>query len=316
MNQIASLIGFGEQFRTEGNAIVSNPSDDRIYWATLTANGDASLHSAPLNVGPLLQSTLYGDKRAVVLTSATLTTAGKFTYLKERLGFDDAEDLAVGSPFDYARSTLLLVPSDMPEPEQPLYQKALHQTLLQLCAATEGRALILFTSHAQLRAAWQAINQPLARRGILALGHGIDGAPRRQLLNTFKSNPKTVLLGASSFWEGVDVVGDALSVLVLTRIPFSVPTDPVIAARSELFDDPFQQYSLPQAILRFRQGFGRLIRSQSDRGVVLILDRRVQSKSYGHLVLKSLPACTVRNPTLANVPKLVEAWLDKKTSGA
>jgi DNA polymerase-3 subunit epsilon/ATP-dependent DNA helicase DinG len=198
----------------------------------------------------------------------------------------------------------------MPEPEQPMYQKTLHQTLFNLCLATEGRALVLFTSHAQLRAAWQAIHQPLARKGILVLGHGVDGAPRRQLLNTFKSNPKTVLLGASSFWEGVDVVGDALSVLVITRVPFSVPSDPVISARSELFDDPFSQYSLPQAILRFRQGFGRLIRSQSDRGVVLILDRRVQTKSYGAMVMKSLPTCTVKSATVAQVPTLATSWLE------
>lgn len=309
VSQLASLIGFNEQLRTEGNAIVSNPSDDRIYWVTLGVNGDTALYSVPLDVGPLLQSTLYDDKNAVVLTSATLTTVGKFRYMKERLGLADAEELAVGSPFDYARSTLVLLPSDLPEPERPLYQKAVHQTLLQLCAATEGRTLVLFTSHAQLRAAYQAIYQPLARQGVLVLGHGVTGTPRRQLLNTFKTNPKTVLLGASSFWEGVDVVGDALSVLVITRLPFSVPTDPVIAARSELFEDPFSEYSLPQAILRFRQGFGRLIRSQLDRGVAVILDRRVQTKSYGSMILKSLPACTVRTPTTADVPGLAKKWL-------
>jgi predicted DnaQ family exonuclease/DinG family helicase len=316
MSELTSMIAFNERLRTEGNAIVSNPSSDQIYWSTMSATGDASLHSAPLNVGPLLQSSLYGDKSAVVLTSATLTTVGKFNYMKERLGFEDADELAVGSPFDYARSTLLVVPTDMPEPEQPLYQKVLHQTLEQLCSATEGRALILFTSHAQLRAAWQAIHHPLAKKGILVLGHGVDGSPRRQLLNTFKTNPKTVLLGASSFWEGVDVVGDALSVLVITRIPFSVPTDPVISARSELFDDPFSQYSLPQAILRFRQGFGRLIRSRSDRGVVVILDRRVQTKSYGPMVLKSLPSCTVRPTSVAEVPKLAGKWLDREKDGS
>ncbi len=274
------------------------------------------MHSAPLDVGELLASQLYSDKRAIILTSATLATVGKFDYIKARLGLEDAAELAVGSPFNYGRSTLVVVPTDIPEPEQPLYQKVLHRTLEQLCLATEGRALILFTSHAQLRAAWQAIRAPLERKGILVLGHGIDGAPRRQLLNTFKTNPKTVLLGASSFWEGVDVVGDALSLLVITRIPFSVPTDPVISARSELFDDPFTEYSLPQAILRFRQGFGRLIRSQSDRGVVVILDRRVQSKSYGPQVLKSLPPCTVRTTTLAEVPKLAGRWLDRIKAGS
>lgn len=311
LNQLASLIGFGERLRAEGNAIVHHPSADRIYWVTLSATGEVSLHSVPLEVGPLLESELYGDKNAVILTSATLTTAGRFDYLKARLGLDAAREVSVGSPFDYARSTLVVVPTDMPEPEQPLYQKALQEALLRLCSATQGRALVLFTSHAQLRAAHQAIRKPLEAQGILVLGHGVDGTPRRQLLHAFKTNPKTVLLGASSFWEGVDVVGDALSVLVITRIPFSVPTDPVIAARSELFDDPFSEYSLPQAILRFRQGFGRLIRSQSDRGVVVILDRRVQTKSYGPLIIKSLPACSVRTTTLQELPTVARRWLDR-----
>jgi predicted DnaQ family exonuclease/DinG family helicase len=315
MAQLGSLVTFNDRLRSEGNALVSNPSKDQIYWVTVTAAGETSLHSAPLDVAPLLQSELYEEKRAVILTSATITTAGKFDYLKRRLGLDDAEEVSVGSPFDYARSTLIAIPSDMPEPEQPKYHLALHQALLRVCSATRGRTLVLFTSHTQLRAAYTAIHAPLAREGILVLGHGVDGAPRRQLLNTFKTNPRTVLLGAASFWEGIDVVGDALSVLVITRLPFSVPTDPVIAARSELFEDPFREYSLPQAILKFRQGFGRLIRSQTDRGVFVILDRRVQSKGYGSQILKSLPKCTVKSPTLADLPIVATEWLGVERLG-
>ena len=309
LSQLTSLLSSGERLRTEGNALVSNPLKDRVYWITVTNAGETSLHSAPLDVSPLLEAQLYADKRAVILTSATLSVAGRFDYVQGRLGMKDSEALAVGSPFDFGKSTLVVIPTDMPEPEQPQYQRVMHQTLLRLCQSTEGRALVLFTSHAQLRAAWQAIHAPLASAGILVLGHGIDGTPRRQLLNTFKTNPKTVLLGAASFWEGIDVVGDALSVLVLTRLPFSVPTDPVIAARSELFDDPFSEYNLPQAILKFRQGFGRLIRSQTDRGVVVILDRRVHSKSYGSQVLKSLPPCRFKLTTVNDVPGLAQNWL-------
>lgn len=309
MAHLQSLQTFNLEARTEGNALVANPADDRVYWIVLSQNAEAALHSAPLDVAPVLQSELYANKRSVLLTSATLTTAGSFRYVKGRVGIPDADELAVGSPFDYKKSTLILTPSSMPEPEQPLYQKTLHQTLARLCYATEGRALVLFTSHAQLRAAYQAIYQPLANQGILVLGHGVDGSPRRQLLNTFKTNPKTVLLGASSFWEGVDVVGDALSVLVITRLPFGVPSDPIVAARSELFSDPFSQYSIPQAILRFRQGFGRLIRSATDRGVVVVLDHRVQSKSYGQLFLKSLPSCQIKSPTVEEAPRLARAWL-------
>ncbi len=309
VSQLGSLLTFNDNLREQGGALVTNPVKDRVYWITVANTGETSLHAAPLDVAPLLQENLYASKRSVILTSATMTAAGRFDYMKGRLGLTEADDLSVGSPFDYARSTLVLVPSDMPEPEQPLYQRTLHQTLQRLCLATNGRALVLFTSHTQLRAAWQAINVPLAEQGILVLGQGVDGAPRRQLLNTFKTNPKTVLLGASSFWEGIDVVGDALSVLVITRIPFAVPSDPVISARGELYDDPFGQYSLPQAILKFRQGFGRLIRSQNDRGVVVILDRRVVSKSYGKQVLKSLPNCQVRTVTVPEVPRLAKAFL-------
>src|SRR5438552_4412637 len=142
----------------------------------------------------------------------------------------------------------------------------------------------------------------------MVLGHNIDGS-RRQLLERFKSNPHSVLLGTSSFWEGIDVVGDALSVLVIAKLPFAVPTDPVFAARSEGFEDPFNQYSVPQAILKFKQGFGRLIRSRNDRGVVAVLDRRVLSKRYGQAFLNSLPECTVKEGPTANLGSEVALWL-------
>ena len=143
------------------------------------------------------------------------------------------------------------------------------------------------------------------------MGQGIDGGPKR-LLETFKTHPKTVLLGTSSFWEGVDVVGEALSVLVLTRLPFSVPSDPVFVARSELFDDPFNQYAVPQAVLRFKQGFGRLIRGKSDRGVIVVLDRRVKSKFYGDAFIGSLPLCLVKSGPSRNLAGEVLGWLEGK----
>ncbi len=291
---------------------VSTPSRDFIYWISSASNrGEIELHAAPLHVGPLLQEQLVATKESVILTSATLTASGSFNFIKERLAFEDAEELMVGTPFDYASSTLIYVPQDMPEPEKPYYQRSLQQAIIDVSRSSKGRALVLFTSHSQLRQTWQAIRQPLQANGILVLGHKVDGMPRRQLLQTFKTNPKTVLLGASSFWEGIDVVGEALSVLVIARLPFTVPSDPVFAARSELFDDPFHQYGLPQAILRFKQGFGRLIRSKSDRGVVVILDKRLQSKSYGSLILRSLPECTVKYGPLAALPKEADHWLSQ-----
>jgi DNA polymerase-3 subunit epsilon/ATP-dependent DNA helicase DinG len=244
----------------------------------------------------------------VVLTSATLSTEGHLQYLRQRVGLEESRELLLGSPFDYASSTLVLVPQGMPDPGAPGYQAALESVVLDLCRASQGRALVLFTSYAALRATHAAVRAPLEEEGILVLGHGIDGSPK-QLLQTLRENPRTVLLGTASFWEGVDVVGEALSLLVVARLPFTVPTEPVFVARSGLYDEPFAQYAVPQAVLRFKQGFGRLIRRKTDRGVVAVLDRRVKSKRYGAGFLRSLPPCTVREEPIRNLPGAVAGWL-------
>ncbi|HUE76228.1 MAG TPA: helicase C-terminal domain-containing protein [Chloroflexota bacterium] len=313
VGQLLAALRFNEELRVQGQAAISAPSNDRVHWVTLGAgSGDVSFHGAPLDVGEILQTQLFVTRESVVATSATLTTANSFDYVRGRLGMDDARELQVESPFDYASSALVYLPEDVDEPDRPRYQQQLAQMMINLCSATEGRTLALFTSHSQLRQTWRAIKTPLEDRGILVLAHGAEGSSRRHLLQTFKTNPKTVLLGTSSFWEGVDVVGDALSVLVIAKLPFAVPTDPVIAARSEQFDDPFHEYSLPQTILRFKQGFGRLIRSSTDRGVVVIFDRRVQSKSYGRLFLESLPPITRRAGPVARLADDAQEWLSTR----
>jgi DNA polymerase-3 subunit epsilon/ATP-dependent DNA helicase DinG len=244
----------------------------------------------------------------VILTSATLTAHGEFNYVRNNLGADEADEMALGSPFDYESSTLLFIANDMPEPNANGYQQALDRALVASAKATGGRTLTLFTSYAQLKRTSQAITGPLAREDIFVFEQG-DGASPNALLESFKASERAVLLGTRSFWEGVDVQGNALSVVMIAKLPFDVPTDPLIAARSETYEDPFQEYYLPEAILKFRQGFGRLIRSASDRGVVVILDRRVLTKQYGRLFLESLPQCTVRAAPLAQLPKLAAQWL-------
>ncbi|MFQ6058861.1 MAG: helicase C-terminal domain-containing protein [Anaerolineae bacterium] len=302
-----------EELREQMTAIISQPSPNGIYWATLSAQGgEVSLHAAPLHVGQLLEKHLFSSKECVVLTSATLQAGDDFSYIRERLGLWDVREEAVGSPFDYAASTLLYLPTDIPEPGQPYYQKTVERVLVDLCQATQGRTLVLFTSHSQLQATYKAISQPLGEAGIAVLGQGLDGS-RRQLLETFKENDRTVLLGTRSFWEGIDVVGEALSCLVIARLPFDVPTDPIFAARSETFEDPFGQYAVPQTILRFRQGFGRLIRSKTDRGVVVVLDKRLLTKFYGPAFLNSLPPCTVRRGSLHDLPPAAARWIDGET---
>jgi len=262
-----------------------------------------------LHVGDLLHERLFMQKDCVVLTSATLCTSGTFDYIRGRLGLQDAMELAVDSPFDYKTAVLLYVPKDIPEPNEPYYQKTVEQALVDLLIATQGRTLVLFTSNSQLNATYRATQAALDKEGIVVFGQGIDGS-RRQVLRNFRSTPRSVLMGTRSFWEGIDVVGEALSCLVITRLPFSVPTDPVFAARAETFDSPFEQFYLPEAILRFRQGFGRLIRSQSDYGVVALLDKRILTKSYGKLILRSLPPCTARQGPLKNLPEVAQRWLD------
>ncbi|MHB1132569.1 MAG: helicase C-terminal domain-containing protein [Chloroflexota bacterium] len=312
LQEIQSLAQRCGVLKANGEMIVAKPDANFVHWledASLGRSRSATLRAAPLHVGERLQRDLFGNKDAVVLTSATLSIAGQFDYVAGRLGVSGAKSLQVESPFDYKGSTLLYVPSDIPEPGTVGHQKAIERAIIELCRASEGRALILFTSHSQLATTFHAIRRPLQQDEILVIAQRVEGTSRRQLLRTFRSNPRTVLLGSASFWEGVDVVGDALSVLVIAKLPFSVPTDPVFAARSETFDDAFNEYGLPQTVLKFKQGFGRLIRSRNDRGVVVLLDRRVQTKTYGQAFLRSLPQCTVRRGTSADLPGAARAWL-------
>ena len=302
-----------DEFATQSNALVSKPDPKNIYWIEISGDGEKlSLHVAPLNVGPLIEQHVWNVKDSVILTSATLTTAHEFDYLKHRLNADSAGELAVGSPFDYQTSTLLYVVNDIPEPtDRHGHQRGLESGLIGLCKATRGRTMVLFTSYAQMRQTAQAIRGPLERTGIVVYDQ-TEGASRHQLLESFRNAEQAVLLGTKSFWEGVDVQGEALSALVIAKLPFDVPSDPIIAARSETFENPFYDYSVPEAILRFRQGFGRLIRSKTDRGVVAIFDRRVLTKGYGRQFLDSLPHCTRKDGRLADLPPLAAKWIDGK----
>ncbi len=299
-----------DEIRSNLHLILAEPNRDRILWVEQDVQNRAvSLHNAPLHVGDLVDEHLFKPKKAVVLTSATMRTNNSFDYFQERLHLWDADDAAVGSPFDYQNSTLVYLPTDIPEPGTPGYQKAFEAGLLDLVKQIRGRTLVLFTAYSHLQTTARNIKDPLAEAGILVYQQG-DGLSRRQLLENFKNAEQAVLLGTRSFWEGVDIPGEALSCVVISRLPFAVPTDPIVAARSETFEDAFGQYSIPQAILLFRQGFGRLIRTKEDRGVVAIFDRRVLSKSYGQAFLDSLPEVTERRGLLANLPEVAENWID------
>ncbi len=309
----------GNLYRRMGEAstslghLVLDPEPDHVYWVEHQPNGNRLiLQVAPLNVGPLVEKYLWNEKASVILTSATLTAAGEFDYLRSRLNAADADELVVGSPFEYEKVALLYLANDIPEPNDANgHQRAVEEALKRLSKATGGRMLVLFTSYAQLKRTSQAIAPALAREGITIFEQG-DGASANTLLENFRETEKAVLFGTRSFWEGVDVPGDALSVLVIVKLPFDVPSEPLVAARSETFDDPFNEYNLPEAILRFRQGFGRLIRTQTDRGVIAVLDKRILTKKYGRAFLDSLPHCNVKIGPVADLPRSASQWLGNK----
>ncbi|MGI8913801.1 MAG: helicase C-terminal domain-containing protein [Chloroflexota bacterium] len=296
--------------RIELDALIDEPDDNRVYWISQGDHQEAlSLHSAPLNVGELLEPMLFAPRRTVVLTSATLTVNNRFEFLRGRLGLtSDTATVQIGSPFDYPRQALIFLPEDLADPMAPAYVPQVNEALIEFVAAARGRCLVLFTAHAALRATYRAIKGPLEQQGIAVVAQGVDGS-RNQLIQTLRGHHATVVLGSASFWEGVDVAGEALSALAIVRLPFAVPSDPVFAARCEQFTRPFDEYSVPQAVLRFKQGFGRLIRTANDRGVLLVMDRRVTSKYYGQQFLRSLPSCTVQRSRLRDLGEKTAAWL-------
>ncbi len=306
--RVNSLSRFTLETRTHTSHIIFGDEQSICWLAHDRLRNALVLTAAPLSVSGLLQTTLFDQKRTTILTSATLTVEGSFNFVRNRLGMPPSPELMLESPFNYEQQALVFIPNDIPEPNQRGYQQAVEQALVELCSITGGRTLALFTANSALKQTYAVIQEPLEEQQIVVLGQGIDGS-RRSLLDRFKEFPRTVLLGTSSFWEGVDVVGDALSVLVIAKLPFAVPTDPIYAARSELFDDPFGEYSVPTSILKFKQGFGRLIRSREDRGIVVILDKRLISKRYGQQFLASLPHTRVRTGPIKQLPALAAKFL-------
>ncbi|MCI0888686.1 MAG: hypothetical protein J4N28_03580 [Chloroflexi bacterium] len=297
------------EVRSRVAGFVAHPSEHTVYW--LGRGASLSMNAAPLEVGTRLHDDLLARKRSVVLTSATMAVRGTFAHVRERLGIEDAAELCLGSPFDYEKAALLALPTDVPEPNATGYGEAVAHIIAELARAAGGRTMALFTSHAAIRAASSRLRGAkggLRSAGIGVLAQGIDGTPQ-QLMARFQRQPRAVLLGTASFWEGVDITNEALKVLVLARLPFNVPTEPVFAARSEGYEQPFNQYAVPQAVLRFRQGFGRLIRSKDDHGAVVVLDSRITSKPYGASFLASVPPATTLRAPMAEVVAAVRDWL-------
>ncbi|MBM3268820.1 MAG: DEAD/DEAH box helicase [Candidatus Sericytochromatia bacterium] len=283
--QLDSLIARWEFFARE-----AGDAGDRVNWVELDrSRGYFELKSAPLGVGPILRDLLW-LKRPAILTSATLAVDGDFQYFRNQLGLPEPLELALPSPFDYERQALLYIPRFLPEPNHPGFAEDSREAIRHILDYSQGRAFVLFTSHRAMRSAFRVLapklEYPCRQQGEL---------PRAALLEWFKATPGAVLFATASFWEGVDVPGDALSCVIIDRLPFAVPDDPVIQARVERMKqqgrDWFREFTLPEAIIRLKQGFGRLIRTGTDRGLVAILDNRLLTKAYGATILKALPPC-------------------------
>jgi ATP-dependent DNA helicase DinG len=259
-----------------------------VYGVEARARGNVVLQASPIEISGLLEDKLFDRLHACVLTSATLSIGSSFDFFKKRLGLSDAESLTVESPFDHARQAVLYLPKGMPEPREPAFFARAIGEITALLEITHGRAFLLFTSHAALGRARKALEAD-GRWPLLVQGEGSKVA----LIEAFKATPRAVLLGTSSFWHGVDVPGEALSLVVVDKLPFDVPSDPIVAARIERIREdegnPFAEYQVPMAVLDLKQGLGRLLRSKGDRGILVVLDPRLTTKGYGKTFLASLP---------------------------
>jgi ATP-dependent DNA helicase DinG len=275
------------ELRTELRFLMRASDPDFVYFLDMRGR-NLVLRASPVDVSRIVAETLFSRMRATVLTSATLAVDGEFSYLKGRLGIREAEHLRVASEFDYARQALLYLPRRMPPPRAPDFAEAAAREVIEILKRSRGRAFVLFTSYAVLRTV-QAFVEMALPYPILVQG----SAPRSTLIDQFRATPNAVLLATSSFWQGVDVVGEALSCVIIDKLPFASPGDPITAARIEAINekggDAFGEYQVPLAILALQQGLGRLIRHRADRGVLAVLDPRLRTMGYGRRFLGSLP---------------------------
>jgi len=296
--EIFTFVRRAQELQVQLGFLMESEDRNTVFWIERRGSRSAGtvareksrvfLQATPIDVAPILKACLFDKLDCSVLTSATLAVGGGFEYLRRRLGLEHARELVLPSHFDYENQALFYVPPDLPDPRTPQFAAKAAERIRRILELTRGRAFVLFTSYAQMKDIYQRL---LGEMEFPMLLQG--DAPKSALLEEFRLTPNAVLFATSSFWQGVDVQGEQLSCVIIDRLPFAVPTDPVVAARVKAIDaeggNAFFQYQVPSAVITLKQGFGRLIRSLHDRGLLVLLDNRILKKQYGRVFVESLP---------------------------
>ncbi|MBU1913435.1 MAG: helicase [Candidatus Omnitrophica bacterium] len=299
--EIASFIRKVSALKDSVQLILSQAMENHVYWLECSRNkkiSRVSINTAPVNIGEILQEELFNEEKPIILTSATLSVDnGSFKYFKDRVGARKAIELKLGSPFDYINQVRMYIAKDMPNPDNVTdYAIKAADRIKRYLEITNGSAFVLFTSYSLMNIVYEELEGYLNEKGFNFLRQG-NGLTRNKMLASFKKESGSVLFGVDTFWQGIDIQGKALSNIIITKLPFAVPDHPVIEARIEDIQkkggDAFLEYNLPEAVLKFKQGFGRLIRSKKDTGIIAILDSRIINKFYGRAFLNSIPKCEI-----------------------